>query len=1357
MLRRHWPIQASLFSLLCVVLLLGAPAFAQVTSTATLSGQVTDQQNAAIPGVDVSMVDKSTNNTLTASTNEAGRYIFVNVVPGTYTITFTKSGFSSSKVQNQVVEVGGSYTVNMALQIGTTSTTVEVSATAGAELQTTNASVGTTLSGSTIIALPNMGRDVSTLAVLQPGVTLGGYTAGAVFDQNTYNLDGGNVSDDMGGNTTGYETNYTGIGGTQTGGMPSGVVPAPLESVEEFRVTTFNQGADYNNALGSQVQMSTKRGTNDFHGAVYNYYFATDVGAANTWSNNHTPSDFNGNALPYTPLVSNHRERFGAALGGPFSTKRFLGDKWFFFFNYEGSRFPNASTYERDVPTALMRAGVIQVANSSGQYVPYNLNPGPVTVNGVTYQPAQCPGGLCDPRGIGLNPIVSQIWNKYMPLPNDPNYAGTGADGYNVQGYLSTIRAPLNSDNWIGRIDHDFNDKWRWMTSYRYMRLISLTTNQVDIGGALPGDTLGTPAAVAPRPQLPSYFVTGLTTNISANVINDFRYSYLRNFWQWSSANAPAQLPGLGGAVEVGDGTGNTSESTAALIPYNVNTQSVRQRFWDGQDNMLKDDITMIHGNHLFQFGATYQRNFDYHSRTDNGNGINDQVVYQINDNGINFTNSPYIPTTVPTSQQGNYEALYSEVLGLVSQPQVVYSRAGTNLALQPIGTPAFDKSIIPFYEFYFGDTFHVKPTLTFTYSLGYTLEMPPYELQGKQVELVDSADQQVVTADYLAQRQAAALKGQVYDPELGFALVGNVGNGLKYPYNPFYGEWSPRASLAWNPKFSDGVLGKVLGNGKTVIRGGYSRIWGRLNGVNLVLVPLLGVGLLQPVTCAGASMTGQCLGTGNVSPATAFRIGTDGLVAPLPAASATLSQPFYPGVNGNASAGDVDALDPNYKPERTDNFTLSIQREVARAMTFEVGYMGRIIRNEYQTINLDAVPFMTTLDGQSFAQAFGSMYQEMCGLQGGAICANPNLNNVVAQPFFEAALGGTSGAFCQGYSSCTAAVAAKEGSLIKATAVSQLWQALNAASSWQLGRTMISAGCAAGAASCGGYTSLQATSISMETDLGYGNYNSIYSTFKTREWNGLTVLSNFAYSRSLGTSPLAQYNSGNTAIDPWNMQAAYGASYFDIPLTYSLAMSYQPQWYKTQKGVVGHIVGGWNVAPLFTAQSGAPIGVGYTEGSCTACQAFGEATPPASVSTVTENAVFASMFTGGNSRNVDVSGSNGIATNNPYGQNLFSNPSQVYNEFRPCVLGIDTSCAGYGNLRGEPSWNLDATAIKDIGVWKEGRVGASLHFQITNVLNHMQPSTPGSLSLSSPTTFGRITSQANIPRNMEFGLRVHF
>ncbi len=1089
--------------------------------------------------------------------------------------------------------------------------------------------------------------------------------------------------------------------------------------------------------------MATKRGTNQFHGSVYGYYYATNVGAANTWVNNHTPDTLLG--LPYTPLPSNHRDRFGASLGGP-AAPAFAGGKWFFFFNYEGLRFPNVSTYERLVPTALMRAGVIQVPNSAGTFVPYNLNPTAVTVGGVTYQPAQCGTTLCDPRGLGLNPVVNQIWQKYMPLPNDPIY-GSG-DQYNTQGYLSTIRAPLTSDTYVGRIDHDFGDKNRFMASYRYLNLVSLTTNQVDIGGAFAGDTFGTPTATAPRPQKPSFFVTGLTSNLTPNMINDFRFSYLRNFWQWGSNNDPTQIPGLGGAVEIG------GESTNALIPYNVNTQSTRQRFWDGQDAMYRDDITFIHGNHLFQFGGSYQRNFDYHERTDNGNGINDQVVYQITNSGINFPGST-IPGTVPAAQQTTYESLYSEVLGLVNLPQVAYSRAGSNLTLQPIGTPAFDQTIIPYYQEYFGDTWHLKPGFTLSYSLGYTIEMPPYEINGKQVEQVDQNGNLITTTNYLADRVSAALGGSTYDPILGFETVRNVGAGLKYPYNPFYGEFSPRVSAAWNPKFSSGILGRVFGDGKTVIRGGYGRIWGRLNGVNQVLVPLLGPGLLQPVTCSGAvaafaAVNGnQCVGSGNATPATAFRMGTDGNSAPLPSASTTLPQPFYPGVNG-ATAGDTTALDPNYKPERTDNFDFTIQRELSKNMTLEAGYLGRIIKNEYQAINLDAVPYMTTLGGQNFAQAFAATYTSLYNLNTG-VATGASASSIPVQPFFEAALGGANSSFCKTYSSCTAAVASLYPTYFQNTRVSDLWSKLNAAPSWILGRTMISSPI--------GTNPLQATSMSMITDLGYGNYNALFVTWRARDWHGLTALSNFTWSRSLGTSPLAQYNSGNTVNNPFNLNAGYGPNYFDIPLTFNLAMSYQAPYYKTQKGIAGHILGGWTIAPIFIAQSGAPFGPSYSETSCTACQAFGEVgDSTASLSTITENAVGIGPYTGGNSAHYNVPGSGGIGTNNPTELNFFGNPAAVYAEFRRCILGIDSSCGGYGDLRGLPTWNLDASLTKDIGVWAEGRIGASFSLQVTNVLNHFQAGSP-SLSLTTPQNFGRITGAAtgNIPRQMEFGLRIHF
>ncbi len=1322
--------------LLAFTLGLTAPAaWAQATSTATVAGLVSDEQGAAVVGAEVRVLDLATGSTQSTLSNDTGRYVIVNVAPGSYTITVTKTGFAAFKINSQKVDVGTTTTINAALKVGATTTTIEVSAAVGADLQTTNATVGNTLTSQALQLLPNLGRDVSTLAVLQPGTTPNGMTAGAFSDQNVFTLDGGNNSDDMAGNNTSYVTNFTGTGGTQTNGSPSGIVPTPVESIEEFKVGSFNQTADFSGSIGAQIQMVTKRGTNNYHGSAYGFYFATNVGAANSWTNNHTPSG----GRSYTALPSNHRSRFGGSLGGVLLPK-LLGGKTYFFVNYEGSRFPNVAPYERQSPSALLRAGVIQVADSTGKYQPYNLNPTAVTVNGVTYQPSQCGSSLCDPRNLGMNPIISKIW-QYMPMPTD--FTGASGDGVNVGGYISTVRAPLVTNSYVARIDHDFNERNRFFASYRYTTVTSLTTNQVDIGGLVGGGQLGTPVATAPRVQRPAFWVVGLTSSITPTITNDFRWNFSRNYWQWflTGGDAP-QLPGLGGAVEI------AGESSQALIPYNVNTQNTRTRYWDGKDNLIKDDITLIKGNHLFQVGGSWQRNDDIHSRTDNGQGINNSLTYQVTSSNINFGNFTY-PTGMPSNQASNFNTYYSYVMGFVSQSQLVYTRSGSNLALGPIGASAVADSIIPYYNSYFADTWHIKPTVTISYGLSYQLEMPPHEKDSKQVTMVYQDGSPVVAEDYIAQRTKAALAGSVYNPTLGFATVNNVGGGRKYPYDPFYAGFSPRVSVAWNPKFDSGILGKLLGSNTTVLRAGYGRLFGRLNGVNQLLVPLLPPGLLQAVSCTGVSRAGTCLGNNGVDPSTAFRIGPDGLAAPLPSVSPTLNQPYLPGVGGNAGASDVTALDPHYRPERTDNLTVSLQRQLGKNMSMEVGYIGRKIRNELLAVNLDSVPYMTTLGGQTFANAFSQIYFPTAAIGSQAASQQAaSYNALPAQPFFEAALGGTGGTYCAGFSSCTAAVASKNAAAIRNTAVSDLWTALYKAPGWVLGRSMVAQPLGPGLPSQG-YTYL------LNSANGYGNYNALFVTHRIRDFHGMTATSNFTWGRALGVGNTSQATSSNTDLDNYVIENNYGPQSYDIKFIYNFAMFYSPKVFLTQRGVLGKVLGGWTFSPLFTAQSGNPLNVGYSEGGCSECQAFGEVSTASSATTAfITSAQGTAPFTGGSSANYNIAGSGGVGTSNPARVNMFSDPATVLGQFRKCVLGFDTNCESYA-LRSVPRWNVDLGIHKTISFWREG-VGADLSFQITNVLNHVVMGNP-TLTVTSPATFGRITSQANTPRNMEFGLRLHF
>ncbi|HMG74220.1 MAG TPA: carboxypeptidase-like regulatory domain-containing protein [Pyrinomonadaceae bacterium] len=1367
----------------CTVLFLAASAtsaFAQ-GDTGSVTGVVTDPQGGTVPGADVTLTSIATKSSQTATTNDSGRFHFASISVGLYDIVISKSGFKIHKAAAQKVSVGSQLTVDVALEVGDLSQTVVVTSQAGSELQTANATIGNTIDLKNLEILPNLGRDATTLMALQPGVNPnGGHVAGAYMDQSTFTIDGGNNTDDMAGNTIGYIQNFTGTAGAQTNQMASGVVATPIESVEEFKVSTFGQTADFNSSSGASVQMVTKRGTTQWHGSGYGYYFATNIMGANSWANNHTTftkglapdrracaagttyqKGDNNCVMPYTPIIPNHRDRFGFTLGGPM-TPKILGGKTYFFINYEGFRYPNATTIERSYPTPALRAGVIQVANGSspvtyqgvtyaaGAFIPYNLNPFPVTTqvgNGttvpyttVTLAPATCPGGVCDPRGIGLNPIVKQIWTKFLPLPNDP----LAGDGYNTQGYLGTIRLPLVSNNYVGRIDHDFGSKHRFFTSFRAFKLLNTTSNQVDVGGLL-GGTFGQYQASAPRPQLGEIWVIGLTSTLSPTLTNDLRLSYLYNWWQWSTAGGPPQIPGLGGAVEIAPGNAQTAESTGALIPYNVNSQSIRQRVWDGQDKMIRDDLTWVKGNHLVQFGGQYQHNYNFHIRSDNGVGVNNQITYQIGRNAIDWSSAtgglPWIPTAVPAAQRNAYANLASEVLGMVGLPQVAYARAGADLSLQPVGSSAFDQSTIKFYNLYISDTWRVKPSLTINYGLGYAYETPPVEKNGKQVALVYQDGTIVDTVSYLAKRKAAALAGQVYNPVLGFETTGNLKK--KYPYNPFRTGFSPRVSVAWNPSYKSGLMGTLFGDGKTVIRGGYGRIYGRLNGVNLVLVPLLGVGLLQSVSCANNLMPaapglpGTC-SSSLVNPTNVFRIGTDGQVAPLPAASATLAQPFFTG-GLNPVAQDATVLDLNYKPEKTDNVNFTIQRQLSKKVQIEVGYMGRRIRNVFQELNLDAVPYMTTLGGQAFSDAYAKTY---FALNGGTAAAS-----VPVQPFFETALGGPNSVYCKPFSSCTVAVATNQGANILNTAVSNVWQALNAANGWILGRTMISQSLNGGAG--------QATTLNETTSTGFSNYNAMFITLNMRDWHGLSGITNFTWGRALGTAEIGQYNSSNTTLDAWNNKGDYGLQLFDVKALFNSGLAYQPTslfgWgdFRSKKGIVGHLVKGWTIAPFFTFQSGPGAFVGFS-----GTQSFGSVTPPGGDTVASEGALLAGPFTGGNSLHRGVLGSNGVGTNNVGGLNMFADPESIIKQFRRCVLGADTSCGGYYNLRAPKIWNVDMSLSKDFKFGERVSLRASVQF--TNVFNHFAPGSPA-LTVTTPSTFGRITGQATSPRQTEFGMRLSF
>jgi hypothetical protein len=207
--RLLWSLVSSSTILALLLCCAALPASAQTGALGTMIGLVTDQSGAVIPDVTVTITDTSTKASRTTTTNSAGRYVFVNVTPGIYAVTFTKAGFSKVSIPNDEIAVGETSTNNVTLRVGTENQTVEVAAT-GVELQTLNATVGNQVSGLSLNSLPSIQRDTSTFLTLQGGISPDGSVAGAVVDQSSFQLDGGNNTNDMDGSMSVYTDSYAG-------------------------------------------------------------------------------------------------------------------------------------------------------------------------------------------------------------------------------------------------------------------------------------------------------------------------------------------------------------------------------------------------------------------------------------------------------------------------------------------------------------------------------------------------------------------------------------------------------------------------------------------------------------------------------------------------------------------------------------------------------------------------------------------------------------------------------------------------------------------------------------------------------------------------------------------------------------------------------------------------------------------------------------------------------------------------------------------------------------------------------------------------------------------------------------------
>ncbi|MBV9145873.1 MAG: carboxypeptidase regulatory-like domain-containing protein, partial [Acidobacteria bacterium] len=348
-------------------------------------------------------------------------------------------------------------------------------------------------------------------------------------------------------------------------------------------------------------------------------------------------------------------------------------------------------------------------------------------------------------------------------------------------------------------------------------------------------------------------------------------------------------------------------------------------------------------------------------------------------------------------------------------------------------------------------------------------------------------------------------------------------------------------------------------------------------------------------------------------------------------------------------------------------------------------------------------------------------------------------------QPFFETALAGTG--YCNNFANCTTAVVNKQFNNFASQAVWALWSALDTGgkmTGFNFPQTMLNT---VGQASSG---------VAINASVGYGNYHAGFVSLKMNEWKGLTMQQNFTYSKALGTASLPQSTSSFTADDPYNLSEMYGVQTFDRKFVYNIFMVYQPSLFKSQSGVLGRALGGWSFAPIFTAGSGAPLACLDNTG---ASQAFGSADGvgygdaenclPASRSGIS-NSVHSGVAGGNDSfGNSVATGTAGSTAGTEL--NMFADPVKVWSQFRPPILGLDTRAGGVGPVRGLPYWNMDMSVRKNFKITE--RFNAQFQLVVTNVFNHVVFFDP-TLDITNPSSWGVLSAQGNLPRQMEFGLR---
>ena len=466
------------FVLLCVSF--AASAFGQ-GSTSRLVGVITDASSAPVAKAAVSLTNQGTGSTFNTTSTGSGTYEFESVQPGRYRVTVEAAGFRKFDSPDNPVTIGQPTTVNVRLEVGSVTESIEVNDAAQAVQTSSSANIGNIIEEKTIKDLPivgTRGRNPLGLIDLQPGVI------------DTQSISGGAVVV-FGARDRAFNITLDGIDNNESSSGGSNFAPLRTnpDSLQEFRVITSNPSAEYGRSSGAQVALITKSGTNSFHGAGFEFY-RTPVFNANEWQNNY-------NSLGKKQFV---QHIFGGDVGGPI-----IKNRTFFFVNVQGLTALSTTAVTQTVYTASARQGLYR-------YVPGGRNNPAGSPNASVDASGNVAPGVSvatynivanDPLHLGLDKTTQALVNA-APLPNVFNVG----DGLNTAGFAFSAPSQERQHDITFKIDQIINSK---NTVYARVSFGQQNTNCDSANGGLPLFP-GTPCQVNTKRD-PKNFALNWRTN----------------------------------------------------------------------------------------------------------------------------------------------------------------------------------------------------------------------------------------------------------------------------------------------------------------------------------------------------------------------------------------------------------------------------------------------------------------------------------------------------------------------------------------------------------------------------------------------------------------------------------------------------------------------------------------------------------------------------------------------------------------------------------------------------------------------------------------------------------------------------